>query len=84
MFVISKYFYFPQLALRLLEKEQIQKEDLIEILGPRPFQEKSTYEELVGSGMSLCSLHCFISRLCSSLVNPVNFMSLLLLSIGLR
>ncbi|VUZ43848.1 unnamed protein product [Hymenolepis diminuta] len=38
------------LALRLLDKEQIQKEDLVEILGPRPFQEKSTYEELVGSG----------------------------------
>ncbi|BHF76562.1 AFG3-like protein 2 [Sparganum proliferum] len=38
------------LALRLLEKEQLQKEDLIEVLGPRPFKEKSTYEELVGSG----------------------------------
>ncbi|KAM3185521.1 hypothetical protein ACTXT7_006203 [Hymenolepis weldensis] len=38
------------LALRLLDKEQLQKEDLVEILGPRPFQEKSTYEELVGSG----------------------------------
>ncbi|KAM7536882.1 hypothetical protein Aperf_G00000083683 [Anoplocephala perfoliata] len=38
------------LALRLLEREQLQKEDLVEILGPRPFKEKSTYEELVGSG----------------------------------
>ncbi|CAH8871165.1 unnamed protein product [Trichobilharzia szidati] len=39
-----------ELALRLLEKEQLQKEDLIEVLGPRPFAEKSTYEELVGPG----------------------------------
>ncbi|VDN18179.1 unnamed protein product [Dibothriocephalus latus] len=38
------------LALRLLEKEQLSKEDLIEVLGPRPFKEKSTYEELVGPG----------------------------------
>lgn len=43
-------FLLFQLAQRLLEKEQLQKEDLIEILGTRPFQEKSTYEELVGSG----------------------------------
>ncbi|VDK36931.1 unnamed protein product [Taenia asiatica] len=42
--------HIEALALRLLEKEQLQKEDLVEILGPRPFQEKSTYEELVGSG----------------------------------
>ncbi|CAH8610052.1 unnamed protein product [Heterobilharzia americana] len=39
-----------QLALRLLEKEQLQKEDLVEVLGPRPFAEKNTYEELVGPG----------------------------------
>ncbi|VDO03214.1 unnamed protein product [Rodentolepis nana] len=38
------------LALRLLDKEQLQKEDLVEILGPRPFLEKNTYEEIVGSG----------------------------------
>ncbi|VDM15993.1 unnamed protein product [Hydatigera taeniaeformis] len=42
--------HIEALALRLLEKEQLQKEDLVEILGPRPFQEKSTYEELIGSG----------------------------------
>ncbi|CAH8665390.1 unnamed protein product [Schistosoma rodhaini] len=39
-----------KLALQLLDKEQLQKEDLIEVLGPRPFVEKSTYEELVGPG----------------------------------
>nr|AAX27885.1 unknown [Schistosoma japonicum] len=39
-----------KLALRLLDREQLQKEDLVEILGPRPFPEKSTYEELVGPG----------------------------------
>lgn len=43
-----------QLALRLLEREQLQKEDLVEVLGPRPFKEKSTYEELIGSGESIC------------------------------
>ncbi|VEL30508.1 unnamed protein product [Protopolystoma xenopodis] len=39
------------MALRLMEKEQLQKEDLVELLGKRPFKEKGTYEELVGSGM---------------------------------
>lgn len=35
----------------LLEKEVLQREDMIELLGPRPFHEKSTYEEFVeGSG----------------------------------
>ncbi|VDP89593.1 unnamed protein product [Echinostoma caproni] len=28
----------------------MQKEDLVEILGPRPFAEKQTYEEIVGQG----------------------------------
>ncbi|RTG82485.1 AFG3 family protein [Schistosoma bovis] len=37
-----------KVALRLLDKEQLQKEDLVEVLGPRPFVEKNTYEELVG------------------------------------
>lgn len=41
---------FYQVALRLLDKEQLQKEDLVEVLGPRPFVEKNTYEELVGPG----------------------------------
>ncbi|XP_026095356.1 AFG3-like protein 1 [Carassius auratus] len=36
---------------RLLEKEVIDKADMIELLGPRPFEEKSTYEEFVeGTG----------------------------------
>ncbi|KAA3674516.1 AFG3 family protein, partial [Paragonimus westermani] len=39
-----------KLALRLLDQEQLQKEDLVEVLGPRPFAEKSTYEEIVGQG----------------------------------
>lgn len=39
------------LALRLLEKEQLVKEDLVEVLGERPFAEKSTYEDFVeGTG----------------------------------
>lgn len=36
---------------RLLEKEVLEKADMMELLGPRPFQEKSTYEEFVeGTG----------------------------------
>lgn len=38
-------------AQRLLEKEVLSREDMIELLGPRPFAEKSTYEEFVaGTG----------------------------------
>ncbi|XP_061450998.1 AFG3-like protein 2 isoform X2 [Rhineura floridana] len=40
-----------KVALRLLEKEVLDKSDMIEMLGPRPFAEKSTYEEFVeGTG----------------------------------
>ncbi|XP_059190379.1 AFG3-like protein 1 [Centropristis striata] len=36
---------------RLLEKEVLVKADMVELLGPRPFEEKSTYEEFVeGTG----------------------------------
>ncbi|XP_046898137.1 AFG3-like protein 1 [Hypomesus transpacificus] len=36
---------------RLLEKEILTKADMLELLGPRPFEEKSTYEEFVeGTG----------------------------------
>lgn len=40
-----------QVGQRLLEKEVLEKADMIELLGPRPFAEKSTYEEFVeGTG----------------------------------
>ncbi|XP_077367887.1 mitochondrial inner membrane m-AAA protease component AFG3L2 isoform X1 [Festucalex cinctus] len=40
-----------KVALRLLEKEVLDKNDMVELLGKRPFAEKSTYEELVeGTG----------------------------------
>ena len=40
-----------QVALRLLEKENLNKEDMVDLLGNRPFAEKSTYEEFVeGTG----------------------------------
>ncbi|XDA82992.1 hypothetical protein R6Z07M_012844 [Ovis aries] len=32
----------------LLEKEVLERADMVELLGPRPFTEKITYEELVG------------------------------------
>lgn len=38
-------------AKRLLEKEVLDRDDMIELLGKRPFKEKSTYEEFVeGTG----------------------------------
>lgn len=40
-----------QVALRLLDKEVLDKADMVELLGPRPFAEKSTYEDFVeGTG----------------------------------
>ncbi|KXJ24312.1 AFG3-like protein 2 [Exaiptasia diaphana] len=40
-----------KVAQRLLEKEVLNREDMIDLLGPRPFKEKSTYEEFVaGTG----------------------------------
>lgn len=40
-----------KVAERLLEREILSREDMIELLGPRPFKEKSTYEEFVeGTG----------------------------------
>lgn len=39
------------MAQRLLEKEVLDKKDMVELLGLRPFAEKSTYEEFVeGTG----------------------------------
>ncbi|XP_034411762.1 AFG3-like protein 2 isoform X2 [Cyclopterus lumpus] len=40
-----------KVALRLLEKEVLDKSDMVELLGKRPFIEKSTYEDFVeGTG----------------------------------
>ncbi|KAM9789962.1 mitochondrial inner membrane m-AAA protease component AFG3L2 [Neosynchiropus ocellatus] len=40
-----------KVALRLLDKEVLDKLDMVELLGKRPFAEKSTYEEMVdGTG----------------------------------
>jgi AFG3 family protein len=42
---------YLKIALRLFEKEVLNREDMIELLGKRPFKEKSTYEEFVeGTG----------------------------------
>lgn len=35
------------MAKHLLEKESLDRTDMEELLGPRPFQEKSSYEEFV-------------------------------------
>ncbi len=35
----------------MLDKEKLDKEDMVDLLGKRPFAEKSTYEEFVeGTG----------------------------------
>merc|ERR1719348_203303 len=40
-----------KVAEKLLEKEVLNRDDMLELLGPRPFAEKSTYEEFVeGTG----------------------------------
>ena len=40
-----------KVAERLLQKEVLRRDDMIELLGPRPFAEKNTYEEFVrGTG----------------------------------
>lgn len=40
-----------QVGERLLKQEILSREDMIELLGPRPFPEKSTYEQFVeGTG----------------------------------
>lgn len=49
--LMSKVELIEKVALRLLEKEVISRDDMIELLGPRPFAEKHTYEEFVaGTG----------------------------------
>ncbi|CAL8368316.1 unnamed protein product [Boreogadus saida] len=49
--LVEKKSDVEKVALRLLEKEVLNKEDMVELLGPRPFAEKSTYEDFVeGTG----------------------------------
>uniref|UniRef100_A0A8C1RP00 Si:ch1073-174d20.2 n=1 Tax=Cyprinus carpio TaxID=7962 RepID=A0A8C1RP00_CYPCA len=49
--VTEKHEQVEMVGKRLLEKEVLDKADMIELLGPRPFEEKSTYEEFVeGTG----------------------------------
>jgi len=52
MVVIKKHHGdVEKVAKRLLEREILNRDDLIELLGKRPFKEKSTYEEFVeGTG----------------------------------
>ena len=45
------------MAQRLLKNEKLDKDDMVELLGPRPFAEKTTYEEFVeGTGESIVHL----------------------------
>ena len=47
------------MAQRLLEKEKLDKDDMVELLGARPFAEKTTYEEFVeGTGKRVSVQMC--------------------------
>jgi len=49
--VEDKRDILEKLALVLLEHETIERKDLVEVLGDRPFKEMTTYEEYVeGTG----------------------------------
>lgn len=49
--VLKKKNFIYQVAERLLKQEVLSREDMIDLLGKRPFEEKSTYEEFVeGTG----------------------------------
>lgn len=49
--LLSKREEIEKIAQRLLEKEILSREDMVELLGKRPFAEKHTYEEMVsGTG----------------------------------
>ncbi|XGW21014.1 hypothetical protein V3C99_004181 [Haemonchus contortus] len=49
--LLAKREEIEKVAQRLLEKEILSREDMIELLGKRPFAEKQTYEEMVsGTG----------------------------------
>ncbi|XP_047195420.1 AFG3-like protein 1 [Hippoglossus stenolepis] len=45
--VTEKKEMVEKVAKCLLEREVLDKADMVELLGPRPFQEKSSYEEFV-------------------------------------
>uniref|UniRef100_A0AAZ3P2J2 AAA+ ATPase domain-containing protein n=1 Tax=Oncorhynchus tshawytscha TaxID=74940 RepID=A0AAZ3P2J2_ONCTS len=45
--ITEKRDVVEKVGRRLLEKEVLDKADILELLGPRPYEEKSTYEEFV-------------------------------------
>lgn len=49
--LVEKRDQIEKVAMRLLEKEVLSREDMVDIVGKRPFAEKHSYEEMVsGTG----------------------------------
>lgn len=46
---LKAMFCVWKVAKRLLEKEVLDKTDMVELLGTRPFQENSSYQDFVGT-----------------------------------
>ena len=53
------------MAQRLLKNEKLDKDDMVELLGPRPFAEKTTYEEFV-EGTGECNWRLYVIKQCFS------------------
>lgn len=46
---LKAVFCVSKVAKRLLEKEVLDKTDMVELLGTRPFQGNSSYQDFVGT-----------------------------------
>ena len=57
----SKREHIEKVAQRLLEREILSRDDMIELVGARPFKEKTTYEEFVEGTGRFAPLEFFVA-----------------------